>query len=110
MTAALNFKDLLQDNGLDAVAFFASGVHQNHNTLVVDNVDRNAIQWISDWLNLQIGRAARADAALTIRLLGGPCATTALPGARAATTMWFPGRASRSQVAAPMTMAPQDFR
>ncbi len=44
--------------GLDAAAFFASGAHQNYNSLVVDNAGRNAIQWISDWLNLQIGRAA----------------------------------------------------
>ncbi|MER2221744.1 MAG: cutinase, partial [Rhodococcus sp. (in: high G+C Gram-positive bacteria)] len=44
--------------GLDAASFFASGAHQNYNALVVDNAGRNAIQWISDWLNLQIGRAA----------------------------------------------------
>ena len=48
----------LVGEGLDAAAFFASGAHQNYNTLVVDNAGRNAIQWISDWLNLQIGRAA----------------------------------------------------
>ena len=44
--------------GLDAASFFASGAHQNYNSFVVDNAGRNAIQWISDWLNLQIGRAA----------------------------------------------------
>ena len=44
--------------GLDAASFFASGTHQNYNSLVVDNAGRNAIQWISDWLNLQIERAA----------------------------------------------------
>ncbi|ARE37880.1 cutinase (plasmid) [Rhodococcus sp. BH4] len=48
----------LVGEGLDAVSFFASGVHENYNSLVVDNAGRNAIQWISDWLNLQIGRAA----------------------------------------------------
>lgn len=47
----------LMEEGLDAVSFFASGAHQNYNFLVVDNAGRNAIQWISDWLNLQIGRA-----------------------------------------------------
>ena len=44
--------------GLDAAFFFASGAHQDYNSLVVDNAGRNAIQWISDWLDLQIGRAA----------------------------------------------------
>ena len=48
----------LVGEGLDAASFFASGAHQNYNSLVVDNAGRNAIQWISDWLNLQIGRAA----------------------------------------------------
>ena len=48
----------LMGEGLDAASFFASGAHQNYNSLVVDNAGRNAIQWISDWLNLQIGRAA----------------------------------------------------
>ena len=43
--------------GLDAASFFASGAHQNYNFLVVDNAGRSAIQWISDWLNLQIGSA-----------------------------------------------------
>ncbi|NMM91267.1 cutinase [Rhodococcus sp. SRB_17] len=47
----------LAGEGLDATSFFASGAHQNYNSLVVDNAGRNAIEWISDWLNLQIGRA-----------------------------------------------------
>ncbi|MFD6518067.1 cutinase family protein [Rhodococcus sp. NPDC060176] len=46
----------LVKEGLDAASFFASGAHQNYNFLVVDNAGRNAIQWISDWLNLQISR------------------------------------------------------
>ena len=48
----------LVGEGLEAASFFASGAHQNYNSLVVDNAGRNAMQWISDWLNLQIGRAA----------------------------------------------------
>ncbi|NHU43023.1 cutinase family protein [Rhodococcus sp. A14] len=44
--------------GLDAASFFASGAHQSYQNLVVDNAGRNAIQWVSDWLNLQITRAA----------------------------------------------------
>ncbi|WP_100245469.1 cutinase family protein [Rhodococcus qingshengii] len=47
----------LVKEGLDAASFFASGAHQNYNFFVVDNAGRNAIQWISDWLNLQIRRA-----------------------------------------------------
>ena len=47
----------LLGEGLDAASFLASGAHQNYNSLVVDNAGRNAIQWISDWLNLQISRA-----------------------------------------------------
>lgn len=47
----------LVGEGLDAASFFASGAHQNYNSLVVDNAGRNATQWISDWLNLQIERA-----------------------------------------------------
>ncbi|QTJ70609.1 cutinase family protein (plasmid) [Rhodococcus sp. ZPP] len=43
--------------GLNAASFFASGAHQSYQTLVVDNAGRNAIQWVSDWLNLQINRA-----------------------------------------------------
>ncbi|WP_054247573.1 cutinase family protein [Rhodococcus opacus] len=44
--------------GLNAASFFASGAHQSYQDLVVDNAGRNAIQWVSDWLNLQITRAA----------------------------------------------------
>ncbi|WP_213571400.1 cutinase family protein [Rhodococcus sp. USK13] len=44
--------------GLNAASFFASGAHQSYHTLVVDNAGRNAIEWVSDWLNLQITRAA----------------------------------------------------
>ncbi|QHE73489.1 cutinase family protein [Rhodococcus sp. WAY2] len=44
-------------DGLNAASFFASGAHQSYQTLVVDNAGRNAIQWVSDWLNLQINRA-----------------------------------------------------
>ncbi|MFB7860179.1 cutinase family protein [Rhodococcus qingshengii] len=47
----------LVGEGLDAASFFASGAHQNYNSLIVDNAGRNAIQWISDWLNLQIEHA-----------------------------------------------------
>ncbi|MCD2114362.1 cutinase family protein [Rhodococcus rhodochrous] len=47
----------LVSEGLSAASFFTSGAHTNYNTLVVDNAGRNAIQWLSDWLNLQIGRA-----------------------------------------------------
>lgn len=48
----------LVEEGLEAASFLASGVHQNYTSLVVDNEGRNAIQWLSDWLNLQIGRTA----------------------------------------------------
>lgn len=41
------------------MSFFASGTHQNYNLLIADNTERNAIEWITDWLNLQIERAAR---------------------------------------------------
>ncbi|WP_422631248.1 cutinase family protein [Rhodococcus opacus] len=43
--------------GLTAASFFASGAHQSYQNLVVDNAGRTAIQWVSDWLNLQITRA-----------------------------------------------------
>lgn len=36
-----------------AANFFTSGAHTNYNALVVDNAGRSAIQWLSDWLNLQ---------------------------------------------------------
>ncbi len=55
---ANDLASLIGGEGLDAASFFASGTHQNYNSLVVDNAGRNAIQWISDWLNLQIGRGA----------------------------------------------------
>ncbi|MBT2263537.1 cutinase family protein [Rhodococcus erythropolis] len=60
MASAPSSNDLasLIGEGLDAASFFASGAHQNYNSLVVDNSGRNAIQWISDWLNLQVRRAA----------------------------------------------------
>lgn len=47
----------LVDEGLRAADFFTSGAHTNYNALVVDNAGRSAISWLSDWLNLQIGRA-----------------------------------------------------
>ncbi len=47
----------LVGEGLNAASFFTSGAHTNYNALVVDNAGRDAIAWLSDWLNLQIGRA-----------------------------------------------------
>ncbi|WP_075836341.1 MULTISPECIES: cutinase family protein [unclassified Rhodococcus (in: high G+C Gram-positive bacteria)] len=47
----------LVGEGLRAADFFTSGAHTNYNALVVDNAGRSAIAWLSDWLNLQIGRA-----------------------------------------------------
>ncbi len=47
----------LVGEGLKAASFFTSGAHTNYDTLVVDNAGRNAITWLSDWLNLQIGRS-----------------------------------------------------
>ena len=47
----------LVGEGLRAADFFTSGAHTNYNALVVDNAGRSAIVWLSDWLNLQIGRA-----------------------------------------------------
>ncbi|MEE2061574.1 cutinase family protein [Rhodococcus artemisiae] len=47
----------LVSEGLNAASFFTSGAHTNYNALVVDNAGRDAIAWLSDWLNLQIGRA-----------------------------------------------------
>ncbi len=43
--------------GLDDASFLASRAHLSSNSLVVDNAGRNAIQWIGDWLNLQINCA-----------------------------------------------------
>ncbi|PBC35119.1 cutinase [Rhodococcus sp. ACS1] len=48
----------LVGEGLNAASFFASGAHTDYGNLVVDNAGRSAIKWLSDWLNLQIGRAA----------------------------------------------------
>jgi hypothetical protein len=47
----------LVGEGVRAADFFTSGAHTNYNSLVVDNAGRNAIVWLADWLNLQIGRA-----------------------------------------------------
>lgn len=47
----------LVGDGLSAATFFASGTHSNYGSLTVDNAGRNAIQWLGDWLNLQIGRS-----------------------------------------------------
>ncbi|TWH44393.1 Cutinase [Rhodococcus rhodochrous J38] len=47
----------LVSEGLSAASFFTSNAHTNYSTLVVDNAGRSAIRWLSDWLNLQIGRA-----------------------------------------------------
>ncbi|MFC9841548.1 cutinase family protein [Rhodococcus sp. NPDC127530] len=47
----------LVGEGLKAASFFSSGAHTNYRALVVDNAGRNAITWLSDWLNIQIGRA-----------------------------------------------------
>ena len=43
--------------GLNAASFLHSGTHTGYNNLVVDNGGRSAIQWLSDWLNLQIKSA-----------------------------------------------------
>ncbi|SED92164.1 cutinase family protein [Rhodococcus koreensis] len=48
----------LVGEGLNAASFFTSGAHTDYGNLVVDNAGRSAIKWLSDWLNLQIGRAA----------------------------------------------------
>ncbi|ABG99789.1 conserved hypothetical protein (plasmid) [Rhodococcus jostii RHA1] len=47
----------LVGEGLKAASFFTSGAHTNYSALVVDNAGRNAITWLSDWLNLQIERS-----------------------------------------------------
>ena len=41
-----------------AANFLHSDTHTGYNNLVVDNAGRNAIQWLSDWLNLQLKSAA----------------------------------------------------
>lgn len=48
----------LVSEGLSAASFFASGVHTAYGSMVVDNAGRTAIQWLADWLNLQIERSA----------------------------------------------------
>ncbi|MGU3586381.1 cutinase family protein [Rhodococcus sp. C26F] len=48
---------MLVSEGLSAASFLTSNAHTNYNTLVVDNAGRSAIRWLSDWLDLQIGRA-----------------------------------------------------
>ncbi|PQP15938.1 cutinase family protein [Rhodococcus opacus] len=59
MARSQGAEDLAQvvGEGLTAASFFASGAHQSYQNLVVDNAGRNAIEWVSDWLNLQITRA-----------------------------------------------------
>ncbi len=47
----------LVGEGLQAASFFTSGAHTNYRALVVDNAGRDAITWLSDWLNIQIGSA-----------------------------------------------------
>lgn len=47
----------LVSEGLSAASFLTSDAHTSYNTLVVDNAGRSAIRWLSDWLDLQIGRA-----------------------------------------------------
>lgn len=48
----------LVSEGLNAASFFTSSAHTDYNHLVVDNAGRTAIQWLTDWLNLQIDRGA----------------------------------------------------
>ncbi|MFI9510299.1 cutinase family protein [Nocardia sp. NPDC052566] len=47
----------LVNDGLSAANFFLSGAHAAYGSLVVDGKGRNAIQWLGDWLNQQIGHA-----------------------------------------------------
>ncbi|MFD9670054.1 cutinase family protein [Rhodococcus sp. NPDC059968] len=47
----------LVGEGLKAASFFTSGAHTNYSALVVDNAGRDAITWLSDWLNIQIGHS-----------------------------------------------------
>lgn len=60
MAASPGADDLatLVSDGLTAATFFASGAHQSYGSMVVDNAGRNAIDWLSDWLNLQIERVS----------------------------------------------------
>lgn len=47
----------LVEEGLNAVDFLTSGAHQNYTDLTVDNAGRNTIEWLSDWINLQISHS-----------------------------------------------------
>ncbi|GAB4585605.1 hypothetical protein Ntsu_34370 [Nocardia sp. IFM 10818] len=47
----------LLDEGIDIAEFYASGVHGGYGSLVVDQLGRTALQWLSDWLNRLIGSA-----------------------------------------------------
>lgn len=47
----------LLDEGLSAASFFTSTAHTDYPHLVVDNAGRTALDWLSEWLALQIGRA-----------------------------------------------------
>ncbi|MFI7004642.1 cutinase family protein [Nocardia sp. NPDC050175] len=53
-TRGLNLLALIRD-GFSAASFFASNAHINYGALVVDDSGRNAIQWLGDWMNGQIG-------------------------------------------------------
>ncbi|MFE9575467.1 cutinase family protein [Nocardia sp. NPDC006044] len=52
----INLLALIRD-GLSAATFFSSNAHINYGALVVDDSGRNAIQWLGDWMNGQIGQA-----------------------------------------------------
>ncbi|MFD6157611.1 cutinase family protein [Nocardia sp. NPDC060256] len=53
-TRGINLLALIRD-GFSAASFFASNAHINYGALVVDDSGRNAIQWLGDWMNGQIG-------------------------------------------------------
>jgi len=44
----------LASDGFSAASFFASGVHQDYNRLVVDGQGRTAVQWLIDWFTNRI--------------------------------------------------------
>ncbi|MFC9436482.1 cutinase family protein [Nocardia sp. NPDC057030] len=52
----INLLALIRD-GLSAATFFSSNAHINYGALIVDDSGRNAIQWLGDWMNGQIGQA-----------------------------------------------------
>ncbi|WP_405166363.1 cutinase family protein [Nocardia sp. NBC_01499] len=54
-TRGINLLSLIRD-GLSAASFFASNAHINYGALVVDDKGHNAIQWLGDWMNGQIGQ------------------------------------------------------